>query len=610
MFTVSIIENVKKKRSQTQTESFVGATSRVSSSRQNELQQIAESVDGDRTRLLDVLLVAQKRKGYLPEAEAKFIAEQLKISPADVREVQSFYHFLHDRPAGRFRIFLDNSIVSEFSGMKSVRRAFCKALGIQVGETTADGLFGLYETSCLGLSDQGPAALINGVPFPRLKAKDVPTVVRDLKRGLKPAEIALPVKSHLRQLGPLFQDLKKQGAEFGQGLRVAREKSPAQICDEVKKSGLRGRGGAGFPTGVKWESCAKIAADRKFVVCNADEGEPGTFKDREILTSGAELVFEGMAIAGRAIGASEGIFYLRWEYQYLLSKLEKTIRSLARKSLLGDFSIRIQLGAGAYVCGEETALLESLEGKRGEPRLRPPFPVEVGYLGKPTVVNNPETYFLATKIMALGSQVFQSYGTERSRGTRLLSISGDIGRPGIYEVEWGITLDKVLKMCRAKNPNVIQVGGPSGHCVSYKDRHRILSFEDLPTGGSLMIFSKKRDLFEILENFLDFFVRESCGNCTPCRAGNVFLLDLVRRLRQGEPHPDDRQRILDWSQVISRTSRCGLGATSPNVLTTSLQAFRSEFDRVFKKAEGKQIYPFDEAAAIRPYDEGTRRRSL
>ncbi len=601
---------MNKIQSQIQTGSCAGAPKPISRARSRELREIVKAVGVDRTRLLDVLISAQRKTGFVSEEESRLIAEQLQISPADVREVQSFYHFLHSRPSGRYRIHLDNSIISEISGLPNVKKAFCKELKIQVGETTRDGLFGLYETSCIGLSDQGPAALINGVPFPRLRVKDVPIIIRDLRRGRKPADMARSVKSQLRQLGPFFKDLKTHTAKFGLGLEAAYQISPSQICEEIKKSGLRGRGGAGFPTGLKWASCAQMKAVRKFVVCNADEGEPGTFKDREILTNGSEFVFEGMAIAARAIGAREGIIYLRWEYQYLLPRLKRTLRRLERHPLFNDFSLRIQLGAGAYVCGEETALLESLEGKRGEPRLRPPFPAEFGYLGMPTVVNNPETFYLATKILSSGSEVFRAFGTARSPGTRLLSVSGDVELPGIYEVEWGVTLEMVLKISHARNPKIIQVGGPSGHCVSYKDRHRVLSFEDLPTGGSLMIFNRRRDLFRVLENFLDFFVRESCGNCTPCRAGNVFLLDLIRRFRNRKPHPDDRQRIMEWSQVISRTSRCGLGATSPNVLTTSLLAFKSEFDRLLKDVEGQQFYPFNEAAAVYAYEKGTRQKPL
>lgn len=597
---------MKKSRSQTQTGPDVAARANVSRVRRLELKKFSKDVGFDRTRLLDVLLLAQRRRGFVSEAETKLIAHDLKISPADVREVQSFYHFLHDRPAGRFRIFLDSSIVSEFSGMGKVRTALCRELGIQVGEVSKDGLFGLYETSCIGLSDQGPAALINGVPFPRLKSADIPSLIKSLKRGIKPQKIAHPIRRNLKKLGPFFSELESPTSVFGRGIKVALDKAPLEICEEIKRSGLRGRGGAGFPTGMKWESCLKVPASRKFVVCNADEGEPGTFKDREILTSRADLVFEGMAIAGKAIQAHEGILYLRWEYQHLVPRLEKLLARLSFK----DFSIRIQLGAGAYVCGEESALLESLEGKRGEPRLRPPFPVESGYLGMPTVVNNPETFYLATKVMANGAEPFAAKGTAKSKGTRLISVSGDVTLPGIYEVEWGITIEQVLKLCRAKDPKIIQVGGPSGVCISIKDQKRSLSFEDLPTGGSFMVFGRRRNLFEVLENFLQFFVHESCGNCTPCRAGNVLLLDLVKRLRKGEAHPDDRSRIADWSQIIARTSRCGLGATSPNVLTTSLNAFKDEFDRVFKKTEADLIYPFDESAAIRPYDEGTRWRPL
>lgn len=587
MLTVRIIESVKN-RSQTV----------ITATRRAQIKSIVSRYERDRGRLLDILWAVQAKPGYVSESEGALIARYLKISPADIREVLSFYHFFHEQPAGKHQIFLDTSIISEIAGMPSVRKAFESELGIRVGEVTKDGKFGLFETSCIGMSDQGPAALIDLIPFPKLRASEVPGIIRKLRSGKKAGKIGSPVVSGVRKLGPFF------GAQevFGSGLLKAAKLSPSQIISEIKLSGLRGCGGAGYSTGAKWELCANFQSSNRYVVCNADEGEPGTFKDRELLTSQADLMFEGMSIAARAIGAKEGILYLRAEYAYLQKHLQKVLKRVAQHPSWGKFSIRIQLGAGAYVCGEETALLESLEGRRGEPRIRPPFPVERGYRGCPTVVNNVETFVLASQILAKGAGAFNVLGTEKSKGTRLLSISGDVGRPGIFEVSWGISLGEVLRLCQAKSPEIIQVGGPSGVCVSANDTRRQISFEDLATGGSLMVFSAKRDLFHVLENFMEFFVNESCGNCTPCRAGNIVLLDAIKRLRAGKPHPGDRERIRDWSSIISKTSRCGLGATSPNVLTTSMKAFPNVFEKVFGSITSSQIFPFDEVAATRDYN--------
>jgi len=587
VLTVRIIESVKN-RSQIA----------ITATRRAQIKSIVSRYDCDRGRLLDVIWAVQAKSGYVADSEVALIAAFLKISAADVREVLSFYHFFNEQPAGKHQIFLDTSIISEMAGMPSVRRAFERELGIRVGEVTKDGRFGLFETSCIGMSDQGPAALIDLVPFPKLRAAEVAGIIRRLRKGIRAIEIASSVASGIRKLGPFFGT----PAAFGSGLSKAAKLSSALIVAEVKASGLRGRGGAGYSTGTKWELCAKFESKHRYIVCNADEGEPGTFKDRELLTSQADLMFEGMAIAARAVNAKEGILYLRAEYAYLQKHLQKTLKRVARHPSWGNFAVRIQLGAGAYVCGEETALLESLEGRRGEPRIRPPFPVECGYRGYPTAVNNVETFVLASQILAKGALAFSVLGTEKSKGTRLLSISGDVAKPGIYEVSWGVSLEEVLRLCQAKSPEIVQVGGPSGVCVSAHDSRRKISFEDLATGGSLMVFSKKRNLFQVLENFMEFFVNESCGNCTPCRAGNVVLLDAIKRLRAGKPHPADRERISDWSSIIAKTSRCGLGATSPNVLTTSMKAFPEVFEKVFANVTSSDIFPFDEVAATRDYN--------
>ncbi|MFN7904674.1 MAG: NADH-ubiquinone oxidoreductase-F iron-sulfur binding region domain-containing protein, partial [Pseudobdellovibrionaceae bacterium] len=255
------------------------------------------------------------------------------------------------------------------------------------------------------------------------------------------------------------------------------------------------------------------------------------------------------------------------------------------------------------VCGEESALLESLEGKRGEPRIKPPFPVEKGYLGCPTVVNNVESFVLAAEILRKTADEFCSHGTPQSPGVRLLSVSGDVSQPGIFEVPWGISVAEVLSLSQAQDPAFIQVGGPSGICISLDEVHRKISFEDLPTGGSLMVFSKKRNQFKILLNFMNFFVAESCGNCTPCRAGNVILRDLLLKFSLGHGQKEDIEKLKQWSNIISKTSRCGLGATSPNVLTSSLKAFPDLYQSGLDLNLNEKYNFFDLAKATADYDQ-------
>jgi [NiFe] hydrogenase diaphorase moiety large subunit len=321
-------------------------------------------------------------------------------------------------------------------------------------------------------------------------------------------------------------------------------RTPEQIHEEISESGLRGRGGAGFPTGLKWQLCRTARGDRKHVICNADEGEPGTFKDRVLLTRVPKQVFFGMVACAYAIGGSNGIVYLRAEYAYLRDYLEAQLQEMRDQGLLGDnilgrrgfnFDIRIQLGAGSYVCGEESALIESLEGKRGTPRLKPPFPAQAGYLGEPTCIDNVESFATITAVLDEGAQWFASLGTPDSRGTRLLSVAGDCARPGIYEIEFGVTLQHVLDLVGANDAWAVQVSGPSGECVSAKaDAMRTIAFEDLPCNGSLTIFDHERDLLRIVREYMHFFVEESCGICTPCRVGNVDLRNKVEMIMEGK----------------------------------------------------------------------------
>ena len=378
----------------------------------------------------------------------------------------------------------------------------------------------------------------------------------------------------------LFRD-----APPDEGLKKAVAMKRVEIIAEVRESGLRGRGGAGFPTGVKWNFAALAQGGRKFVVCNADEGEPGTFKDRVLLSEKAGLVLEGMTIAGRAIGAKEGIVYLRGEYDYLRRHLERVAARRRELGLLGasvlgvsgfDFDVRVLMGAGAYVCGEETALIESLEGQRGEPRNRPPFPVNTGFLGCPTVVNNVETFALAARAVALGATAFSRIGPAGSTGTKLFSVSGDCARPGVYEFPMGISVADLLEEVGGAEAKAVQVGGASGHCLPRSQFQRRLSFDDCSTGGSVIVFGPGRDMLRVARNFLEFFDEESCGQCTPCRAGNRRLLEGVGRLEEGTCSLASLEDLKALGATMQAASKCGLGQSSPNAFLSIVEQFKDE----------------------------------
>lgn len=371
----------------------------------------------------------------------------------------------------------------------------------------------------------------------------------------------------------------------GEGIKKVLSISREDVLFELRESKLKGRGGAGFPTATKWTIVAAAKSDQKYIICNADEGEPGTFKDRVLLLEYPELVFDGMVIAGYTIGATKGIVYLRGEYEYMLKSLEDYLDQMRKDNLLGknifgkegfEFDIDIRLGSGAYVCGEETALIESLEGNRGEARNRPPYPVNTGFMGKPTVVNNVETLASVPHIIAKGGTWFQKHGTDKSTGSKLFSVSGDCEKPGVYELPWGTKISELLELVGAKNTKAVQVGGASGTCIPKSQFDRTLAYEDAATGGSIMIFNESRNMLHILKNFMEFFVEESCGQCTPCRIGNTKLLEGVEMIERGEFTFNYVSQLKELGRTMQVASKCGLGQSSPNSFISILENFKDE----------------------------------
>ena len=362
--------------------------------------------------------------------------------------------------------------------------------------------------------------------------------------------------------------------------KALRKMTPEEIIEEIKLSGLRGRGGAGFPCGLKWEGARRALGDEKYVICNADEGEVGTFKDRYILEHDPFTLIEAMAIAGYAIGVKKGYIYLRAEYHHLLDLLKGAINQAKQSGFLDNFDIDIREGAGAYICGEESALMESIEGKRGEARYRPPFPTSSGLWGKPTIINNVETLMNIPQIILNGAKWFNKMGTERSKGTKVFSVSGDVQKPGVYELVLGSHLKELVEeLALAKNIKMIQVGGATGRIIPYGMIDTPLAFETILGAGAVTVFDGSRDVIDIVCRTMEFLAEESCGKCTPCRQGTEVMVEILERLYRGEGLKKDIKDLEDLSSAMVLSSLCGLGQAAPNAVTDSLQYFRDTYER-------------------------------
>ena len=371
----------------------------------------------------------------------------------------------------------------------------------------------------------------------------------------------------------------KEDVDFSAVMHKIMKMGKDKFISELVESGLKGRGGAGFPTGLKWKIVKEDPNPVKYIVCNADEGEPGTFKDKEILEKASEKVIWGMTLAAYITGAKEGYIYIRAEYKYLKTKLQIAIdRMEANIKTLGiNFQLGLVFGAGAYICGEETALLQSMEGRRGEPTNKPPYPVNCGYLGQPTVVNNVETFVNAMIIAEIGAEEYKKLGTKASQGSKLFSVSGDCSKEGVFELEMGMTVQQFVDEFGDGDTKAVQVGGASGFCVPRKEfKHTIIGYEGVPTGGSMKVFNSSRSMYNILENYLIFFEEESCGQCTPCRVGTQQLLQGVRAVKRKEKPKAYLDELLRLAYTMKYASKCGLGKSVGNAFRSIIENFREE----------------------------------
>lgn len=553
--------------------------------------------------LLQNLYEIQYQYSYVSDQAIELLAEKLALSESFIVGVIGFYSFLHTTPRGRFDILISDSITDHMLGSRGLLDTLCNKLGVALGQPRADGRVTVDTTSCTGMCEQGPAMLVNGWTVTRLDQNRIEQIVELIEADTAveewPQEF-LTVEDNIQRRDILLSD----NSNDGDALKALIEQGDEAILQQIESSGLRGRGGAGFRTGMKWRFCKQADADQHYVVCNADEGEPGTFKDRVLLNSYADKVFEGMTLCAGIIGATKGYVYLRAEYRYLRAPLEQVLRKRRETGLLGtdilgkqgfNFDIEIHMGAGAYICGEESSLIESLEGKRGIPRIRPPFPVTHGYLNKPTVVNNVETFMAAALIAVHGANWFGSVGTEESSGTKLLSISGDCERPGIYEYPFGASMQHILQDCGATDAQAVQVAGAAGATLPAAEFNRCIAFEDVATGGSFMVFNQHRDMLDMVRNFAHFFVHESCGFCTPCRVGCSLMKDLVDKVYTGHAGQYDLDEMHKIGELMLTSSHCGLGTTAPNPMLDTLNKFPQIYNERLKHSSYEPSFDLDAA---------------
>ncbi|SDX86302.1 NADH-quinone oxidoreductase subunit F [Acetomicrobium thermoterrenum DSM 13490] len=504
------------------------------------------------------------------------------------------------------------------SGAPSVMKAFKDEL-VKKG---LDREVMLVETGCHGMCEMGPVVVVypEGAFYCRVMPEDVPEIVEEhLYKGRIVQRLLYTVPQDMEKV-PYYRDIPFYSKQHRIVLSncgyidpekieeyIARdgyialgkallEMTPEEVLDEVKKSGLRGRGGAGFPTGLKWEFARKAPGNKKYVICNADEGDPGAFMDRSTLEGDPHSVIEGMALGAYAIGADEGYIYCRAEYPLAIKRLKIAIAQAEEMGLLGDnimgtnfsFHLHLKEGAGAFVCGEETALMASIEGRRGMPRPRPPFPAQHGLWGKPTNINNVETWANVPKIILNGADWFASMGTEKSKGTKIFALTGKITNTGLIEVPMGITIKEIIYelgggILNGKEFKAVQIGGPSGGCLTKEHLDLPIDYESLTGAGAIMgsgglvVMDEDTCMVDVARFFLEFTQRESCGKCVPCREGTKQMLLMLEKICKGEGTLEDLSKLEELAYMVKETSLCGLGQTAPNPVITTIRYFRDEY---------------------------------
>lgn len=547
---------------------------------------IARHTPLGRSGLLPALHAAHQLYGWVSEPVAAEIAKALRVPLADVHGVIEFYSLFYNVPTSKRVIRVCTDVACALKDANGILNRLCARHGLEPHQTPEDLSLTIEPSPCLGLCEHAPAVWETGSGQSSVTGDDRVTHVSFDRRP--PSAVGGPLRMLTANCGNGSTTTLAQYGEYA-ALKKAKAMKPEEVVAEVKASGLVGRGGAAFPTGIKWEGAAKATADQKYVICNADESEPGTFKDRVLLLDDPHRTIEGLCIAGYAIGATQGYIYIRGEYEYIVPALENALTEARAAGYLNeDFDIEVRVGAGAYICGEETALFESIEGKRGFPRIKPPFPTTHGAFGKPTVINNVESLCNVPLIIGLGSVEYRKIGTEKSPGPKLFCVSGDVTKPGVYEVPFGVTLREVLEMAggvaSGRQLQSVLFGGAAGAFATTAHLDVKMTFEDLraaglPLGsGVVMVFDETRDMRQVLQCLGHFFAHESCGKCYPCQMGTQRQMEILDRVAAGDVHAGDFVRLQDVGWTMTDASLCGLGQTAASAVLSAMKLWPEMFE--------------------------------
>lgn len=552
-----------------------------------------------RTGLIQALYAAQEIYGYIPEPAAAEIAQTLNIPLADVFGVIDFYAMFYREPVGETFIHVCNDPACAMAGSEKVLEQLSKQLEFRASDDSKPSVT-IESSPCLGLCSHAPAMLVNGQP---VAPADRYTWEEIVGGKILPPPAVIGGSSSLLTancgLGHPLSAAEYQARGGYESLRRVLQWKPQAVIEEIKASGLVGRGGAAFPTGIKWEGTARAEGSPKYVISNGDEAEPGTFKDRILMENDPHSVLEGLIINAYAVGAEKGFLYIRGEYRLAYQSMKTALADAYKSNLLGDhilgsefsFDVEIRRGAGAYVCGEETALFESIEGKRGFPRVKPPFPTTYGVFGKPTSINNVETLANVPLIIRLGADGYRKIGTDKSTGPKLFCLSGDVKRPGLYEVPFGVSFRELLfdmagGLPEGRTFKAALFGGAAGAFAIEADLDVSLSFEGLkaaglPLGsGVITVFDETRDIRDVCLRLAHFFADESCGKCYPCQMGTQRQVEIMQRVADGVTLPGDWERLQDTGWTMTDSSLCGLGQTAASAVMSAMKRWPELFQPV------------------------------
>jgi len=576
------------------------------------INEITKYYENKPENLIQILRDIHQKQTYISIEQLQEIAQDLKIPPSKVYSAITFYTLLSPKPKGKYVLRICSSTPCHMAGSEDLLDYLKQKLKINDGETTTDTLFTLETTSCLGLCTFAPVMMVNNKIYGNLTKEKIDQIISDYQKGKEKESGCLKVnildrgkEVILKNCGVIdpesIEEYKTKGG-YSALSKVITKMTSAKVIEEVKNSKLLGRGGAAFPTGLKWEFTFRTQEKPKYIICNADEGEPGTFKDRLLLEGDPFRIIEAMTIAGYAVGAEYGYIYIRGEYNLSIKRIKQAIDKAREQKYLGEnilgtkfsFDIEIREGAGAYICGDETALMESIEGKRGEPRSKPPYPPTSGLWKKPTVINNVETLSNIPSIILKGADWFNKIGLSESSGTKVLTLLGDVKKQGAVEVPLGTNLKDIIYnigggIIEGKKLKMVQLGGPSGSCltpdmIDIALDYKVLSQAGLTLGsGVVLVLCEDRCIVDIVRNIARFFQHESCGKCTPCREGTNIIYRLLTKIALGKGEDTDLETLKSLGETMKDTSFCGLGQSAPNSLLDTLKLFPEEYNQHIQK---------------------------